>query len=468
MTYISLLEKLKILFNTLIEFKLVLVFVILMVILTLIYILKKINNKKYLLSMALLFVLLFTISIITNHKILFNTFDNFTTIFFRNIYFPSIYVYITLLVFIDIVFIISIAGKKIKKSYKITNSIMFVLNNIIFATILNFIAHNKIDIFEISSLYTSTDLVAILELNMNLAILWFFVIVIIYITNTICDRVKDRKTVKEPSNTLIEELSNSIVGEITNKKYNNLDNPTLAHEKHNNNDLIPNTLIINNEDNKVESTFDNIINGNIKATYYEVEDRNTPIITVANPQEIYESKYHNMLSEIENQKNLDNIIEDNKISTLEETSNNIINIKNTFEEKVSQVKESTIDNSTLNVLKESSIDNNTINSQNISEENISSVQEKIFDNIKVENSEDILKTEDTILNTACGKEQKNTIVGNYTIEEYKKMIKMLKELKNYTRYSNISIDDAVAISLISKYSFDDCRKFKELIESNLN
>ena len=33
---------------------------------------------------------------------------------------------------------------------------------------------------------------------------------------------------------------------------------------------------------------------------------------------------------------------------------------------------------------------------------------------------------------------------------------------------NISVDDAVTMSLIGNYSIDDCVKFKEILESNLN
>lgn len=45
---------------------------------------------------------------------------------------------------------------------------------------------------------------------------------------------------------------------------------------------------------------------------------------------------------------------------------------------------------------------------------------------------------------------------------------MLGELKDFTNSNNVSIDDAVTISLINNYSIDDCLKFKEILESNLN
>ena len=57
---------------------------------------------------------------------------------------------------------------------------------------------------------------------------------------------------------------------------------------------------------------------------------------------------------------------------------------------------------------------------------------------------------------------------SYSLEDYKKFISMLSELKDFTNSNNVSIDDAVTISLINNYSIDDCLKFKEILESNLN
>ena len=56
----------------------------------------------------------------------------------------------------------------------------------------------------------------------------------------------------------------------------------------------------------------------------------------------------------------------------------------------------------------------------------------------------------------------------YTLEDYKKFIAMLTKLKDFTNSNNVSIDDAVTISLINNYSIDDCLKFKEILENNLN
>ena len=193
MTYLSILEKLEILFNTLMDFKFVLVFSLLILFFTILYGIKRLSSKKYILYIALSFTLLFGISIVNNYDILSNTFDDFTTIFFGNIYFPSIYVYIGVLVVSFIAFITSILNIMLKKIYKIINSIMFVLNNVLFAIILNVIAKNKIDIFSVNSLYTDTNLVVLLELSMGLCILWILSLLVVYITNVLCDRIVNKK-----------------------------------------------------------------------------------------------------------------------------------------------------------------------------------------------------------------------------------------------------------------------------------
>ena len=80
---------------------------------------------------------------------------------------------------------------------------------------------------------------------------------------------------------------------------------------------------------------------------------------------------------------------------------------------------------------------------------------------------DIL-SDDNIVEDNTLIEEKHTSKSTYTLEDYKKMIAMLKELKQFTNSSNISVDDAINISLISNYSIDDCLKFKEMLEGNLN
>ena len=435
MTYLSIIEKLRILLDMLLDFKFILIFVILLLILTFLYVIRRINRKKYALMMISTFILLFAISIISNYKVLANTFDNFTTIFFGNIYFPSIYVYIGVLVICFITFITSILNTMLKKIYKIINSIMFVCNNILLIIVLNIIAKNKIDIFSVSSLYTNNNLVAILEISMNLFILWVLSLIIVYTTNCICDRIVVKKHVvvdNNVSSTL--EVFNDINEDI------NVNNDSINVSKdevvidtvdlNENSDVTPDTLVIEDIKEDYSTTFEDILNGNIEVVYYQNDNTcNDLEYSIVNPQEIYENKYN---YQVENKSKNDT----------------------SFEDIVKNIEDNTIEEQDKSFEKKRLVEDRLIiNTVSLDDLNKDDTIEEVKNNKNIDTiKEDIITNSD----------------NDYTIDDYKKISKMLKALKIHASGSNISVDDAVTISLISNYSIDDCVKFKEILESNLN
>lgn len=435
MTYLSIIEKLRILLDMLLDFKFILIFVILLLILTFLYVIRRINGKKYALMMLSTFILLFAISIISNYKVLANTFDNFTTIFFGNIYFPSIYVYIGVLVICFITFITSILNTMLKKIYKIINSIMFVCNNILLIIVLNIIAKNKIDIFSVSSLYTNNNLVAILEISMNLFILWVLSLIIVYTTNCICDRIVVKKHVvvdNNVSSTL--EVFNDINEDI------NVNNDSINVSKdevvidtvdlNENSDVTPDTLVIEDIKEDYGTTFEDILNGNIEVVYYQNDNTcNDLEYSIVNPQEIYENKYN---YQVENKSKNDT----------------------SFQDIVKNIEDNTIEEQDKSFEKKRLVEDRLIiNTVSLDDLNKDDTIEEVKNNKNIDTiKEDIITNSD----------------NDYTIDDYKKISKMLKALKIHASGSNISVDDAVTISLISNYSIDDCVKFKEILESNLN
>ena len=435
MTYLSIIEKLRILLDMLLDFKFILIFVILLLLLTFLYAIRRINRKKYALMMLSTFILLFAISIISNYKVLANTFDNFTTIFFGNIYFPSIYVYIGVLVICFITFITSILNTMLKKIYKIINSIMFVCNNILLIIVLNIIAKNKIDIFSVSSLYTNNNLVAILEISMNLFILWVLSLIIVYTTNCICDRIVVKKHVvvdNNVSSTL--EVFNDINEDI------NVNNDSINVSKdevvidtvdlNENSDVTPDTLVIEDIKEDYSTTFEDILNGNIEVVYYQNDNTcNDLEYSLVNPQEIYENKYN---YQVENKSKNDT----------------------SFQDIVKNIEDNTIKEQDKSFEKKRLVEDRLIiNTVSLDDLNKDDTIEEVKNNKNIDTiKEDIITNSD----------------NDYTIDDYKKISKMLKALKIHASGSNISVDDAVTISLISNYSIDDCVKFKEILESNLN
>lgn len=433
MTYLSIMEKLNILFDTMMDFYFIIVFSVFLMVFTFMYIAKKITIKKYVLLMILSFMVVFGISIITNYEVLSNTFDNFATIFFGNIYFPSIYVYIGTLVISFIAFIVSIFNIMLNKIYKVVNSVMFVVNNVLFVVILNIIAKNKIDVFSTQSLYSNTNLVAVLELSMGLFILWVLSLITIYITNTLVMIVGKKRTINsEDKNKVynpIIEISDDVINNINSLNDKVLENTSLesiskaevVEVKSANETIEENTIINNSIKEDVSSiTFNDILNATIPVTYYDSNYINNEY-TLSNPQIVYEDNY-------------------NKVKSAT-TFNDILVETNEINDEVLPVEDLT-----------------KIEKKKVSDERLVTNTISLIDLIDME-------SDSTEIFEQCKNITENS---DYSVDDYKKFMKMLTEIKNYSNGTNINIDDAVAIGLINNYSVDDCMMLKNILENNLN
>ena len=164
---------------------------------------------------------------------------------------------------------------------------------------------------------------------------------------------------------------------------------------------------------------------------------------ITNPQEEYENKYKDKKSE---NISFQDVIDENRVLPTIKPNKVII------EEPKVTVEEITKREKTKNIKER--LSNNTISLDSLVEPS-----ELVEEPISIVDTE---KEDNTLI------EEKHTSKSTYTLEDYKKMFAMLKELKQFTNSSNISVDDAINISLISNYSIDDCLKFKEMLEGNLN
>lgn len=459
MSYLSIVEKFKILFDMILDVKFIFIFLGVLVIATFLYLIKKINNRKYIMIITLSLLLILGIDIVINYKELAEVFDNFMTIFFSNIYFPSVYVYVGTLLIVAIAFITSMFNKMLNKIYKIINGVTFVMNNILLVIILNIIAKNKIDVFTPNELYTNINLVAVLEISIGLFVLWVLSLIVAYTTSVICDRIGNKRRefvtcdikpdvegiditkdtssynnvltpveavseVKEPSIVTYEIKSNNVEPEVIEEVSNVDTNVGTDDVKENNSNVV---------------TFDDILNGRIPVNYYEnvlsVDEHD-----IVNPQEVFENKY----KEYKEKSNI-------------ESFQDIVNDAN--EDKVVIIKNNKVkDNLRINTVTLDSLEDKNdivdtmVTSESSGNENISEVTNELDNTGKI----DVVTSNEEIRK------------DSYSLDDYKKFIAMLGELKDFTNSNNVSIDDAVTISLINNYSIDDCLKFKEILESNLN
>ena len=404
-------------------------------------------------------LLIFGIDIVINYKELAEVFDNFMTIFFSNIYFPSVYVYVGTLLIVAIAFITSMFNKMLNKIYKIINGITFVMNNILLAIILNIIAKNKIDVFTPNELYTNINLVAVLEISIGLFVLWVLSLIVVYTTSVICDRIGNKRRefvtcdinsdvegiditkdtssynnvltpveavseVKKPSIVTYEIESNNVEPEVIEEVSNVDTNVGTDNVKENNNNVV---------------TFDDILNGRIPVNYYEnvlsVDEHD-----IVNPQEVFENKYKEY-KEKSNIESFQDIVND-------ANEDKVVIIKNNKAKDNLRINTVTLDS----LEDKNDIVDTMVTSESSGNENISEVTNELDNTDKI----DVVTSNEEIRK------------DSYSLDDYKKFIAMLGELKDFTNSNNVSIDDAVTISLINNYSIDDCLKFKEILESNLN
>ena len=459
MSYLSIVEKFKILFDMILDVKFIFIFLGVLVIATFLYLIKKINNRKYIMIITLSLLLILGIDIVINYKELAEVFDNFMTIFFSNIYFPSVYVYVGTLLIVAIAFITSMFSKMLNKIYKIINGITFVMNNILLVIILNIIAKNKIDVFTPNELYTNINLVAVLEISIGLFVLWVLSLIVVYTTSVICDRIGNKRRefvtcdinsdvagiditkdtssynnvltpveavseVKEPSIVTYEIKSNNVEPEVIEEVSNVDTNVGTDDVKENNSNVV---------------TFDDILNGRIPVNYYEnvlsVDEHD-----IVNPQEVFENKYKEY-KEKSNIESFQDIVND-------ANEDKVVIIKNNKAKDNLRINTVTLDS----LEDKNDIVDTMVTSESSGNENISEVTNELDNTGKI----DVVTSNEEISK------------DSYSLDDYKKFIAMLGELKDFTNSNNVSIDDAVTISLINNYSIDDCLKFKEILESNLN
>lgn len=459
MSYLSIVEKFKILFDMILDVKFIFIFLGVLVIATFLYLIKKIDNRKYIMIITLSLLLILGIDIVINYKELAEVFDNFMTIFFSNIYFPSVYVYVGTLLIVAIAFITSMFNKMLNKIYKIINGITFVMNNILLVIILNIIAKNKIDVFTPNELYTNINLVAVLEISIGLFVLWVLSLIVVYTTSVICDRIGNKRRelvtcdinsdvegiditkdtssynnvltpveavseVKEPSIVTYEIESNNVEPEVIEEVSNVDTNVGTDDVKENNSNVV---------------TFDDILNGRIPVNYYEnvlsVDEHD-----IVNPQEVFENKYKEY-KEKSNIESFQDIVND-------ANEDKVVIIKNNKAKDNLRINTVTLDS----LEDKNDIVDTMVTLESSGNENISEVTNELDNTDKI----DVVTSNEKIRK------------DSYSLDDYKKFIAMLGELKDFTNSNNVSIDDAVTISLINNYSIDDCLKFKEILESNLN
>ena len=353
---------------------------------------------------------------------------------FTNIYFPSAYVYLFILIVIDLVFIDSFVHFKGSKVYKWIHGIYFFVIQFIFTLILELLSKNKIDIFSKTSLFSNKDLVMLLEFSINIFIMWLVSVLFVYVTNVIVEKItlasvkrKDMKMNENESvdmNTLATDVSLATdvavtvapkldYVEATDVSLNNVN--TLATES---TISIPPVVPVM-ETSSVEA---NIVN-----TTPIVESSSVEVQPYMNVMPIVESNV--VQSEVPPYMNIVPVIES---STVQTEVPSYVNV--------------------APVVESSFASNESVFNQFDLSDLIPKKQEAILPNV-VSSQPTLVQEEVPVTET-----------NHYTLNDYRLFNQILKEIKEHNHNNTVTIDKDLEYRLITKYSTETYKMFRTMLK----
>lgn len=165
----SLIDKLKILMGLITSSSLFLILSVISILILILLIFCIIFNKK-INKWIFIGIVIFVGSILfVNYaSIIISILDQILDSIFMALYFPSFPIYISVLLMSNILFIVSIFGKKQPKIRRIVNIVQSLILNLFLILIIEVVSKNNINIYEPISLYTNSILLVLLQLSMGL------------------------------------------------------------------------------------------------------------------------------------------------------------------------------------------------------------------------------------------------------------------------------------------------------------
>lgn len=189
MTYTTILEKLLTLINIISTSYIYIGFGIISILLLLLLIFKKISKKTCFIIISIMTKLILGYTVYLYYDTISKLINDIVDNIFLNIYFPSIYAYLFVILIINIFTITNILKPKGEKVYKTINGVTLTLTNFILILILEILAKNKIEVFNKASIFSNPTLITLLELSINIFIIWLISLLSTYIINNITTRI---------------------------------------------------------------------------------------------------------------------------------------------------------------------------------------------------------------------------------------------------------------------------------------
>ena len=227
MSKLSLLDKLKILFEVSKNTSWILIIAIILLVIGFIFVKTNKNNENIVKIIYRAFALIvLALMIITYHAPLNNLFDYMMNNLFIVIYFPNLAIYLAAIIITNIILWISLFNYKTSENIKRLNIVIYLIMNYLLILIFNVINKNKLDIFSQESIYKNTNATALIELSSIIFILWIifliiYKVILIYLRRDYKPKVKkvvvEKKIKKLPENFKNIDIPEYVYGNIPSR-----------------------------------------------------------------------------------------------------------------------------------------------------------------------------------------------------------------------------------------------------------
>lgn len=134
------------------------------------------NNIRSIYIAIVLFVVIFLL--VSYYQSLGNMLDYLINNLFLLIYFPNLAAYLTAIVIMNIILIVSLFNYKVSKLIRNINITVYCILNYILALILSVIDKYNLDVFQRESVYQNSNAQALIELSSIIFIVWILFLII--------------------------------------------------------------------------------------------------------------------------------------------------------------------------------------------------------------------------------------------------------------------------------------------------
>ena len=308
-----------------------LVYLIITVLLLIILLIGLKKLKKVIsISFVIIWITAIALLIIKYYKFLLSIMDNFVENMLMSIYFPSLSVFVLVLLISNILLFISLFKNIRPLFYRVIWIISGIIINFLFALIVDIVAVNNIDIYTATEVYSNKDLFVLLDTSMMVIAVNLTLTFITYVSSKFIGKTNKKTSISE------QETSNSVVSEIPVQINNNdvLSNVNDSQEpivySNNNNNYVPyfdnnykaqpNTVVSDNNNYNSYNNYSNSILNESKPLNPTIN--NNYSTTMSNGAGTYtnnnNNNYNNLNTNLNTGNNVDNLQQqEEKIEILE-------------------------------------------------------------------------------------------------------------------------------------------------------